>query len=246
MKTIKFSIICGLCVFMSSTIPNLVLANNWSGDWKGFLTSSTPIECGFEEMQAAMGINRNKFTIETSDAAGPVKFEGNVIENAIDQSIMFNMVTEVGGTEKNNGRLKGRFSSDQGRRVFKGGFYVQQMSDGGYSAHIMVCEVKLNLKPQNINYQNSNEKKLIDNNLEDKVNEIKKLLSSGLITKAQYNKIVDRIYEKEQTNKRRNQNKKFEEAIAKIKNLLKDGLINKKEYSSLREKLIKQHLGITK
>ena len=54
MKTIKFSIICGLCVFVSSTIPNLVLANNWSGDWKGFLTSSTPIECGFEEMQAAI------------------------------------------------------------------------------------------------------------------------------------------------------------------------------------------------
>ena len=100
MKTIKFSIICGLCVFVSSTIPNLVLANNWSGDWKGFLTSSTPIECGFEEMQASMSINQNKFTIETSDAAGPVKLEGNVIENAIDQSIMFNMVTEVGGTEK--------------------------------------------------------------------------------------------------------------------------------------------------
>ena len=123
---------------------------------------------------------------------------------------------------------------------------MQQMSDGGYSAHIMVCEVKLNLKPQNINYQNSNKKNLVHNNLEDKVNEIKKLLRNGLITKTQYDKIVDRIYEKEQTNKRRNQNKKFEEAIAKINNLLKDGLINKKEYSSLREKLIKQHLGLTK
>ena len=67
MKIIKdISIVCGLCILMSSAIPNLGLASNWSGNWKGFLPSSTPNECGFEEIEAAMSIDQNKFTIKTN------------------------------------------------------------------------------------------------------------------------------------------------------------------------------------
>ena len=111
---------------------------------------------------------------------------------------------------------------------------------------MLICEVKLNLTRDKIDYQNSYKKRETDNRLEKKVAEIKQLLNSQLITKTQYDKIVGKIYKKEQTDKWKNQTKKFEEAIANIKNLLKDGLISKKEYSSLREKLIEQHLGLTK
>jgi hypothetical protein len=213
------------------------LADDRSGKWRGFLTSDTPVECGFEKTQAEMVVDGTKFNMRTSDSAGPVKFEGTIINDTITQKITFNMVNEVGNTNRNTGQLKGIFYSDKYSSNFRGGFYVQEMSDGGYSAHIMVCQVKLNLKYIDKRTQKNNES-LSSNKVDEEKNEIKNLLRRGLITEKQYINITNKIQERTMT-------KQLKETINKIDKLLKDKLINKQEHSDMKKKIVAEHLGLS-